>query len=184
MRIVVLSAIFALISFGCGSGPREFVRPELDQGSFKRVAVLPLDNFTDDRLAGEKIRRAIIVELLARGTDVVEPGEVNSVLLKMQVQNLHTFTRQQLTTIGNELKVNSLIAGSVSDYGMKRGAKSSFPEISLYLVMYDASSGNVLWSVWHTTGGPGFWQTYLGTEEETLSEAVRKIVHQAVRSWP
>jgi len=183
MRIAASLIIIAALLGGCGPAPRKFVRPNVQKEKFQRLAVLPIDNFTAEKFAGEKMRQAIITELLASGVDVVEPGEVNNVLVKLQIQSLRTLTREQLKSIGKELNVNTLMTGFVGEYGMKKGVRVSYPEISVNLMMHDAASGEVFWSVWHTTGGPSFWTRYFGAEGNTLNEAAREMVKKAIGSY-
>jgi hypothetical protein len=184
MRKIAFFIVLALLAGGCGGpSPRKFVRPNIDLKNYRRVAVLPIDNFTPEKYAGEKIRQAVMTELLARGVDIVEPGEVNNALVKMQVQSLRTLTREQLKELGKELNVNTVMTGSVGAYATKKGVRVSYPEVSINLMAREVSSGQILWSVWHATGGPTFWTKYFGTEGKSLNEAAREIVHEAVRSY-
>lgn len=182
MRTVVILIFFSILAEGCAAPPSKFLRPKVDIRQYKKVAVLPMDNYTDDRLAGEKIRLAIIVELLSSGLDVMEPGEVNSTMMAMNMTNLRALSSDKLKAIGKELKTDLLIVGTVTEYGLKMGTRGSYPEISINLIMFDATSGQDVWSVWHATAGPSVWTNYFGAQGETLNEATRKIVKEAVRS--
>jgi hypothetical protein len=74
--LFALCLLMALIS-GCSkSSVRQYIRPDMDVSSLQTVAVLPLKNFTADRHADEKIRSRISIELLTRGVNIIEPGEI------------------------------------------------------------------------------------------------------------
>jgi hypothetical protein len=70
--------------------------------------------------------------------------------------------------------------GSVEAYGISRGISVSYPEVSINLMLVEASSGNVMWSVCHTSGGPSFWTRHFGAEGISLSEAATKVVKEAI----
>jgi len=171
---------FLLISIcGCG-GPKYFVKSKTDIDKIKKVAVLPLENFTSDEYAGEKIRRIVITELLLRGVDVVEPGEVTRILKDSKVKSLGSVNATDIQNIGKTLGVDAIMSGSVEALGTGRGVSVSYPEVSLQFMLLDVSSGTIIWSVQHTVGGASFWTRHFGSEGITLSQAARKAVKEAV----
>ncbi|MEW6163124.1 MAG: hypothetical protein AB1606_07425 [Nitrospirota bacterium] len=165
---------------GCGGGPKHFIRPKTDTSNIKRIAVFPLENFTTDEYAGEKIRRSVITELLSRGIDVIEPGEVTRVLRELKVRSLGSIKMTDIQSIGKTLGVEAVMTGSVEAFGISRGISVTYPEVTIHLILLEASSGNIIWSVWYTTGGASFWSRHFGAEGITLSEAARKVVKQAI----
>jgi len=177
----LLLALGVLLVFvwGCGS-PRQYIRPDVDIRSIRRIAVLPLESLTPDEYAGEKIRGLVISELLARGVDVVEPGEVTRVLRELKVRSVRAVTVEDLRKIGKRLNVKAVMTGSVGAFGMSRGISASYPEVAIHLMLLDTSSGNIIWSVWNTAGGPSFWTRHFGTEGITLSETARKVVKETI----
>jgi TolB-like protein len=179
----MLYAICSLLIFiyGCG-GPKYYIRPETDISNIKRVAVLPLDNFTSDEYAGEKIRRIVITELLLRGIDVIEPGEITRVLKETKVTSLRSINIADIKNIGEKLGAEAIMMGSVEAFGISKGISVTYPEVSIQLILLEASSGNIVWSVLHTTGGASFWTRHFGAEGISLSEAARKAVKEAVNT--
>gem|GEM_PF-698182 len=171
---------FLLISIcGCG-GPKYFVRQKTDIDKIKKVAVMPLENFTSDQYAGEKIRRIVITELLLRGIDVVEPGEVTRVLKDSSAKSLSSVKAADMQSIGKTLGVDAAMTGSVEAFGMSRGISVTYPEVSIHLIVLEVSTGNIIGSVQHTVGGASFWTRHFGSEGITLSEAARKAVKEAI----
>ena len=58
-----------------------YVHPSADLTYIKTVAVVPFENLTQERGAGEKVVNVVAAEVLRRGVfDVVEFGEVTKVL--------------------------------------------------------------------------------------------------------
>ncbi len=176
----LLLAICSLLIFIYGCGPEHYIRPKTDINNIKKVAVLPFENFTSDEYAGEKIRRLVITELLLRGIDVIEPGEVTRILRESKVKSLGSIKIAEIQDIGKTLKVEAVMMGSVEAFGLSRGISVTYPEVSVHLVLLEASSGNIIWSMWHTTGGANFWTRHFGSEGISLSEAARKTVKEAI----
>jgi hypothetical protein len=75
---------------------------------------------------------------------------------------------------------DGIITGSVDAYVINRGANASYPEVSVSLMMTEANTGSIIWSVWHSSGGPGFLSRHFGTESPTLSEAAARVVKEIV----
>ena len=165
--------------YGC-SGPVHYIRPKTDISNIKRVAVLPMENFTSDEYAGEKVRRAVISELLSRGIDVIEPGEVTRVLRESNIRSLGSIKITDIQNMGKTLGVEAVMMGSVEAFGISKGISVSYPEVTINLRLLELSSGNIIWSVRHSAGGASFWTRHFGSEGITLSEAARKAVKEAV----
>lgn len=155
----------------------------MDFGSVKRVAVLPLDNLTNERYAGEIVRQVVIGELLASGlVDVIVPGEVTAAIDKMGSKSTSSFTEEQIKTLGSSLKVQAVILGSVGKFGEVRVGNISAPEISITLMMADTSSGSIVWSATRTSGGASFMARHFGATSDTMSESVLKVVRETLRT--
>jgi TolB-like protein len=177
--LLLALCLLLIFIYGCG-GPKYHIRSKADISAIKRVAVLPLENFTADTYAGEKIRRLVISELLSRGIDVIEPGEVTRLLKESEVRSLGSIKVSDIQNTGKTLGVEAVMLGSVEAFGMGRGISVTYPEVSIHLMLLEASSGKILWSGLHTTGGAGFWTRHFGAEGISLSEAARRAVKKAV----
>ena len=184
--LLIAAILVAFVSAGCrsSSGLATYhIRQDIDFSYIKRVAVLPLDNLTNERFAGDVVRQVVISELLASGlVDVVVPGEVMSALEKMGPRSIGSLNAEQIKALGNALKVQAFILGSVEKFGEVRTGNISAPEISITLMMADASSGTIIWSVTRTTGGAGFMARHFGARTDTMSESVVKIVRETLKT--
>ena len=49
-------------------------------------------------------------------------------------------------------------------------------------MMADTSSGSIIWSVTKTRGGAGFMARHFGARADTMSEAVLKVVREAIQT--
>jgi TolB-like protein len=184
MRLRALCFMLCAICFlfvGCATHTSsQYVRKNVDYKNFQRIAVLPFESLTTDEYAGEKIRKTVITELLSRGVDVVEPGEVTRVLIEQKIKSLGSVKTTDLQNMAKTLGVGALMMGSVEAYEISRGISVSYPEVSINLRLVEASSGNIIWSVCQTSGGPSFWTRHFGAEGISLSEAAKKVVEEAI----
>lgn len=185
LRKYIIGAVLgiSLLLWGCGGGVSStyHIRQDVDFSFIKRVAVLPLDNLTNERYAGDVVRQVVISELLASGlVDVVVPGEVNAAIDKMGVKSVTSLTAEQMKALANTLKVQAVLLGSVDKFGEVRSGNVSAPEVSITLMMADAASGSVIWSATRTTGGASFMARHFGARTDTLSESVMKVVRGAL----
>ena len=184
LLIFVLSTV--IIGFGCGGRgitPSFYIRPDYDFSYIKKVAVLPLDNLTNEKFAGEAVRQVVICELLATGlVDVVVPGEADTTIEKLGLRSTKSLSAEQIKTISNSLKVQAVILGSVGKFGEVRIGNISAPEVTITLMMADATSGSIVWSITKTGGGASFMARHFGAKSETMSEAVLRVVREAIQT--
>jgi hypothetical protein len=182
MKIFVYAALGFLISgiVSCGNGIKQYRQQGLDVNDLRKVAVLPLENYTSEEYADEKIGSLVIMELLSRGINVIEPGEVGRVLRELRVSSVSAVPIAELRRMGELLDIQTVMTGSVGRYELSRGITVSYPEVALHLMILDTDSGDILWSAWHTTGGASFWTRHFGTENPTLEEVSKEVISEAV----
>jgi hypothetical protein len=170
---------------GCSSSkPVTYhVSEDVDFSFVKKVAVMPLENQTSEKSASEIVRHLLISEMLASGlSDVVVPGEVIHAVKDLGIKNIASLNRKQITDLGKTLRVQALIMGSVQQYGHVRVSNMSAPEVTITLMMADAGTGDIIWSVTKTHGGASFMARHFGAKSETISEAALGTVREAIET--
>jgi TolB-like protein len=178
---MLIALCFLLIFLvGCSGNTKFYIRQKVDFNNIKTIAVLPFENFTSDDYAGEKVRSIVITELLSRGKDIVEPGEVTHLLKEMKLKSLKLLTVQDMQNIGETLGAEAVMMGAVESFGISKGISVNYPEVTVNIRLIEISSGEIIWSVRHTSGGPGFWMRHFGSEGPSLSETARKVVKEAI----
>ncbi len=183
LRRYALAGMLLLLSaaLGCSTTPSYHIRQDVDFSFIKRVAVLPMDNLTNERFAGETVRQVVISEFLASGlVDVVVPGEVTAAMERLGIKSVASLDKEQIRALGEALDVQAVIFGSVEEFGMTRSGNVSAPIVTISLMMADTGSGSIIWSVTRTGGGAGFWARHFGARTETMSETLLKVVREAV----
>lgn len=180
LSVLLFTMCFLLIFInGCVSR-KYYLRQGVDIKNIKTIAVFPLENLTSDDYAGEKIRNIIITELLSRQINVVEPGEVTNLLREMKIKSLKLLKVEDMQNIGKTLSADAIMVGAVEAFGISRGVSVNYPEVTVNLRLIETLSGQVIWSIRHTSGGPDFWMRHFGSEGRSLSETARKVVEEAI----
>ena len=174
---------FLIFIGGCGSTVR-YINPTANFSYIKKIAVLPFNNLSDDRYAGERIRNSLIVDLMSRGVfEVVEQGEVTKVLsvifreAGVEEGRAVPVDKETLKLIGEKLSVQAVILGSVDEYS---GAGSGGSIVSIGARMIDTGSGIILWQAKTTETGRSILRKLIGIEEVDRSELTRKAVKNAL----
>jgi len=184
-RILICLLFTSLLPLACRSSnpPTYHINEDVDFSFIKKVAVMPLENMTSDKSAGEIMRHLVISEMLASGlADVVVPGEVIHAVNDLGIKNISSLSRKQIISLGRALRVQALIMGSVQQYGHVRLTNVSAPEVTITLMMADTGTGDIIWSVTKTRGGASFMVSHFGAKSETISEAALATVREALET--
>ena len=180
---ILLAAAAVLVALGCARGPTVFINDEYNFQYVERVAVVPFDNLTSDQGAGNRVTRVFIADLLAeKAFDIVEPGEVSRVLEKFSTVRTSQLTQEQITAIGQELKVQGIIFGNVTEMTSSRSGSAMVNTVTLVIRMVETETGATVWSATNTSGGRGFWGALFGGGDKSESEAIRDCVKGAVKT--
>lgn len=179
---LIISILFVVT--GCRSEiPVYHMSEDIDFSFYKRVAVVPFDNLTNDKYADEIVRQVVVSELLASGlVDVVFPGEVKNAIAELGIKSVSTLTANQIKALSNNLKAEALIVGAVEEYGEVKMGNISAPQVTISLMMADANTGSIVWSITKTRGGASFMARHFGARHETLSETVLLLVRESIRT--
>ena len=169
---IVLTALAA----ACQSVPTRYVHPNADIAAIKKVAVLPFENVTADRAAGDKVQKVFLVELLSMEVfEVTEPGQVTKVLRSERLET-DALGTDELKRIGKALGVDGLFLGSVVDFSETRTGSTSAPEVTVNLRLVETRSGVTVWTSGHTSAGATVSKRLFGIGGESLTEAARRLI--------
>ena len=176
----IRTLVFALILLaGCGTASHQtkFLHRNADLGAIKKVAVLPFDNLTTEKNAGDKVQKIFFVELLSLEVfDVSEPGQVTKVLRAQPNVSLDALGSAELQKIGKELGVDALFTGSVVDFNESRAGAVPSPNVTVQLRLIETQSGATVWSTSQTRSGTAVSTKLFGVGGESLTEASRRVV--------
>lgn len=184
VQAILFLVIIAGALPGCGGlRPTVFINEQYDFRFLEHVAVIPFDNLSNDQGAGNRATRLFISKILAeRAFDVVEPGEVSRVLEKYSTVRTGQLTEEQIKGIGQELKVQGIILGTVTESSTVTSGGTTTSTITIIARMVETENGTTIWSATNTAGGRGFWGTLFGTGGKSQSEATRNCVDGLIKT--
>ena len=192
--LIILAFITAA---GCTTTkPHVYIHPNPGLDRIKNIAVMPFENLTKDRKAGEKVRTKFVFGLLMTGAfNVMDISEVDGKLQKAGIQygtiqsavsarraGERKDTSVQISKrIGDALNVKAIFVGSVETYNMERVAGQIIPEVSISARLIDSETGITIWASTHTRRGEGI--PILGWGKVTsLSVLSQQVVQEMVNS--
>jgi len=168
---------------GCATRPTVYYHPNADFGAVKRIAVLPFDSLSSERTAADKVQKILMAELLAQSPfEVVEPGMVQQALREQRIENVSSLSPAEAKKLGEALRVQAFLMGTVVDYGESRSGTTPAPEVTLQLRLVEAQSGITLWNVSHTRSGLKLRTRLFGVGGESTTEAARNLVRDEINT--
>lgn len=181
LRVLLLALLPVLA--GCGSSSSaKYVHPNADLGAIKRVAVLPFENLTQERSAGDKVQKVFLSELLAtEAFDVVEPGQVAKLLKAERIESVDALGPAEMKKIGEGLKAQGIFVGTVVDFAETRSGSTPAPEVTIQLRLVEVQSGVTIWSSSRTQSGAKVSARLFGVGGQTLTEAARQLMRQQLK---
>jgi len=178
-------AMIALLVFAgaCGHAVTQYVHPNADIAALKTVAVLPFENLSADRTAGDKVQKIFASELLATGAfSVVEPGLVSKTLKADRIETTESLGPADFKKLGEELKADGVFMGSVVDFAESRSGQTPTPDITIQLRLVECQSGATVWSASRSKSGASASARLFGIGGESLTEAARELVKQELNT--
>ncbi len=175
---ILLVVLCLILSSGCAVPMSSYIRPTADLTYIKTVAIVPLENLTQERGAEGKVMNVVASEVLRRGVfDVVEFGEVAKVLREEGFRREEgVISKSVAERAGKRLNVQAFILGSVEEYGVSRTGGGSYPEVSVSLKLIDAKSYKILWEASHSVKGATILDRLFGIGKKSSSELSRQVV--------
>lgn len=181
--LLILSGFISFFIFnGCGTAPKQYIRANVNFQYIKKVAVLPLNNLTDDKYAGEKFKSIIVMDILESGAfEVAEEGEVNKAVadvfreMGFREGELVALDIESIKRISEKVGVQALFIGSVDSYGQGRGGGSQYAIVSLSLRLVESNSGITLWRGFDSEKGSSLMRSVFGIEQKNEIELSREL---------
>lgn len=173
---------FLVLLTSCATGKGEMFRdPNMDFGSVKTVAILPLSNLTRETLAADRVRDVLANNLFATGgVYVIPPGEVARGIARAGLANISSPSVEEVKRLGGILDVNAVITGAVKEYGEVRSGSISSNVISLSLQMMETQTGKLVWSASTTKGGVSASDRLLGGGGKPMDYVTEKAINDLI----
>jgi len=156
-NIFVLSPVLIVLFAGCGHTlRRDYIAPRDNFDPPETVAVLPFENLTQFPDAGEIVAELFTTELYRTGSfRVMDRNQVKRLMREKRITPPQVVDRLAAQKIGQELEVDAVLIGSVSEYWYRLERKSrrpggEEPAVGLNARLVDVASGEVVWASSHS----------------------------------
>lgn len=172
-----------LLAAGCASGPRLYVNSQADLTFYKKVAVLPFRNLTNERFAGERVTRAFLTELvMTEHYEIVDQNEFASVLDKIGGNPGFegVYDPAKVKDAAGQIQATGVLRGTVTEYTMQRSGTNDFPVVAFDAELIDVATNNVVWRGSVVRRGKGR-VPLLGGGERTYGQLVQDATRDLVR---
>ncbi len=184
-RRAALAAL--LVAAGCASGPRLYVNSQADLTFYKKIAVVPFRNLTNERFAGERVTRAFLTELvMTEHYEIVDQNEFAAVLDKIGGNPGFEgiYDPVKVKDAATQIQVTGVLRGTVTEYTMQRNGTSDIPVVSFDAELIDVATSNVVWRGSVVRRGKGRFPLLGGGERtygQLVQDATRSLVRQIER---
>lgn len=180
--IIIIMTVSLLTGCAAISGKGDQFRDQnMDFGSIKTVAVLPLANQSRDQGAVDRVRDVLTNMLLETNAVYVLPaGEVARGVSRAGMLNPTSPSVEEVKKLGTILQVNAVITGAVREYGEVRAGSATANVISLSLQMIETQAGRVVWSASATKGGITSWDRLFGGGGAPMNDVTEKAVNDLI----
>ncbi len=164
-------------------GPATLFHPRsLDPEKRYSVAVIPFQNKSTRKYAGEILALHFVKELVKLGTlDVVEPGVVREELLRYRVIMEDGISLADAEIMFGMLKADLLLTGNVNDYEDQQGSFGS-PKVDFSALLLDRESRLAVWAVDDRYTGDDRVHFFDFGRITTANALAAAMVHSAVGS--
>jgi hypothetical protein len=147
-RVGAAALLTAVMLGACASTVRVYVNPDADMAFYKKVVVMPFGNVSAEPLAGPRVTRAFITEMLiTQRYQLIEPEDFNAVLLKVvgPPANDGTYDAAKIKEAATSIGATGILRGGVTEYAMQRTDSGDVPLLAFDAEMMDVATGNAVW---------------------------------------
>lgn len=151
--------------------------PDMDFSLIRSVAVMPLDNLSNNKTADASVRDVLMTVLQATGAFyVLPPGEVGRGISRLALASPSQPTAEEVVQFAEVVGVDVVFVGTVREYGELRSGGSVAGVVSFSLRMLEAQTGRVVWSASASAGGVSVKDRVFGGGGRPMDEVTRKAV--------
>lgn len=182
LLIFLTGLLFSGCAYRAPISDTVFINKDYDFSNIKRVAILPFENLTEDRSAGEIIRFMVYNEI-QKFVEAIPPGDVEKILKQKNITKLSEISREDLKGLAKTLQVDAFITGYVYKYGEARTGSLSIPEVAFSLNIIEPEEGSIIFSVTKFETSDSFLARHFGVGITTVNKLALKIVREALNEF-
>ncbi len=186
MKKYVLYSFLALfLLVGCGKQVPVVrkLAPLPNQGSCK-IGVLPFLDETSFPRGATIVNKVFLSELVATDSfQVFQEGDIAELYQQLLIYPNKLPNREQLEMIGGRLKTDLIVGGVVQKMNEERKGTFVDTELTLILLTYDGSSGQLLWTTYHRRLGSEYKQVMHLGRINTITGLARRMSQEIITDW-
>lgn len=143
--------------------------------------MLPLENLSGRAEYGERFSR-LTWSALGRTArfDIVDPGEVEAVLVEMRIRSASSLTTEQVLKIASRLKARWIVAGTLLECGASHTPDGDIPMFGLALRVLDGRSGKIVWTDLRSRTGQDHETIFGWGREENLDRLAESTTRELI----
>jgi hypothetical protein len=170
--------LFAMAACAWSTSSTSYHDPSMDFSALRTIAVMPFENLTRDKLAGERVRDTFINNLLSSGAVYVIPtGEVARGVSRAGIDNPLKLSSEEIAKLAAVVKADAVVTGVVREYGEVRSGTASSNVISLSMQMFDVQSKKIVWTGSSTKGGISMKDRLLGGGGRPMNDVTEMAIN-------
>lgn len=176
-KLVVSSIIVFLLGCAPSSSLTYYHEPNMDFAAVRSVAVMPFENLSRESKAAERVRDVFANSLLSTGAVYVIPsGEVSRGIARAGILNPAVPSMEEIGKFARIIRVDAVITGTVTEYGVVRSGSASANVISMNVQMIEVQTLRIVWTASATKGGISIWDRLFGSGGKPMNDVTMKAV--------
>ncbi|MBE0425680.1 MAG: hypothetical protein IBX72_03430 [Nitrospirae bacterium] len=169
MPSLMLCVLFSML-FGISSG--------YAQNPKETIAILPFENFSEDKNALLFVMPALRSKLEAEGFKLLDEESLNRFLLKERIRSTGYISWDMSRKMHEELQVSAILIGSVNSFSEKTD-----PEVGFTARLINASDGTIIWANHAAATGEDF-TTILGLGRvKAIEKLADRLLDRLLKSF-
>lgn len=180
-KTIICILAMAMMQACAHGGSDSYRDTQMDFGSIRTVAVMPLSNLSKDNMAAERVRDVLCTMLMSTGAIYVLPaGEVSRGIASTGMASPLSPTADEVIKFTKIVKADGVITGVIREYGDVRSGNATADTISLSLQLQEAQTGRVVWSAASTQGGISISDRLFGGGGRPLNDVTQKAINDLI----
>jgi TolB-like protein len=182
--MLCLLLLFGGAVTGCAGKTQSYVAPQIGIGYVERLAVLPLENKTQEKYAASRLEDILTTAVLRQGYfQVVGKGEVQR-FLREEVASASAFSLNTAEgrKLGKDLSVEAYVTGSVDDYTQVHNGPYSYWVVAATFRMVDAKTGTIIWQASGTENGYSSYERLFGLASQDVNRVTYKLIDNLLKT--
>lgn len=178
------AALFFVVLAGGGCSGLQASLPQAtgpaEAGARKKIAVLPFNNISGRKDAGNIVTTTYVTELFKGGRyHVEEPGNILQFMVQERIGTIGEMEIERVMILGKRLKVHGVVAGTVEEFDDGRGGP---PVVSITARLIESESGKVVWSMQNKRRGDDYIIIFDFGEIRSATALSQRVVKEMIKT--